>query len=218
SGQRAREGVAAETEQEHADRSTKRRFTHPPKRESAQKRSDDSAGGERADEQPVRDELGSLGREIHRYARSIDDERDRGGRGDERFSLDVESEKRSCPDAALISDEAAQKSRERTSDQRGTASREPHALRKSGNAPQAREQEEQTEHDGEGRALDDGLKGRTDEPADRARRAEAQQDLAIDVCADEEESDERAGEVGKRDHRDRQPDIELDREDRREHA
>ena len=66
--------------------------------------------------------------------------------------------------------------------------------------------------------MDDGLKGRTDEPADRARRAEAQQDLAIDVRADEEESDERAGEVGERDHRDRQPDIELDREDRREHA
>ena len=132
--------------------------------------------------------------------------------------MDVESEKGRRADTTLISHEPSEQSGERSTDECRTASGEPHALRESGQAAQARKDQEKTEDDRQGRALDDPLKGRTAEPADRARRAKTEEDLAIDVRSDEKKTDERAGEVGKRHHRYRETNVELCREDRGEHA
>src|SRR2546423_1720059 len=66
----------------------------------------DRADRQKRDQRPMRQEVGSLGGQIDRYARAVDDERD-GGRGrDEGFPLHVESKKSRGADATLISDEA----------------------------------------------------------------------------------------------------------------
>src|SRR5207247_1910948 len=136
------------------------------------------------------------GREIDRDARAIDDERDRRRGRDERFPLDVETEKRRRPDAALISDEPAEKSRERAADERRPVAAEPHPLRETGEAADAREHEQHSEHHRKGRALNDGLQSRAHEAADRARRPEPEKHLSVDPRSNEEETDERPGEVG----------------------
>src|SRR5206468_7199770 len=151
-------------------------------------------------------------------AGTVDDERDRGRRRDEGFFLYVEPEKRGGADPALISDEPPGKPGQRAADERRAPPGKAHPLREAGEAPDPREDKEQTEDDGERRALHDRLQGRTDKPADRARRAESEQHVSIDPRTDDEKANEGAGEVGERDHRDRETHIELRGEDGREHA
>ena len=95
---------------------------------------------------------------------------------------------------------------------------EPHPLRETGEAADAREHEQHSEHHRKGRALNDGLQSRAHEAADRARRPEPEKHLSVDPRSNDEETDERPSEVGERDHRDREAHVELRREDRREHA
>src|SRR5439155_12280767 len=135
SGERAREGVDAEREQQHADDPTKDRIAHSPERPSSKQRSSDRTDGEKHDQRPVRREIGSLRGQIHGYAGTVDDERHRGRRRNEGFFLYVEPEKRGGADPALISDEPTEKPGQRAADERRAPPGKAHPLREAGEAP-----------------------------------------------------------------------------------
>ena len=155
---------------------------------------------------------------VHGNARAVDDERDRRRCGDECLSVDVETEQRGRPYPTLITDEATQESRQRAAHERGTATPEAHALREPGQAPEPREDQKETEDDRESGALKHRLKECAGEAADRARRTEAKQDLAIEVRPHDEEAHEGRREVGQRHGRDREAHVVLRRQHRGEHA
>jgi hypothetical protein len=133
--------------------------------------------------------------EIHRHARAIHDECDRGRSRDKRFFGQVEAEHRGGTNAALIPDKASKSRRHETSDP-SPYPLQFHAFGEPGYSGKTGKNEEGSEYIRENRTLRIRIQDSSTQPTNRARYSERHCERSIDVLAEPYKSKKRADEVG----------------------
>ena len=134
-------------------------------------------------------------REVHRNTRHIDQQRHRGRRRDELPLVDLESEHGGGSNAALIADEAAKKSGERSAKPCERAAKPP-AFRVAGHLRRTGEHEQRSEDELEHTACRPRVEQRAGQAACGAREAEALYDRPVDLMAKPPEANRCADRVG----------------------
>src|SRR5262249_55740182 len=179
--------IEAERQQEHGNDAPKYALRNATEDARAERGADHHAQRHDDERRPGRNDLATLRGEINRETRAVDEERDRGGGGDEGRARHVEAEHRRGTDAALVSHQPAESARKCAGDPRRAPS-PMDALNPARKLGGSGEKQQRAEDDSEPSVRDSRVKERAGESSGSTRDAETEQHSPVHVRSQQPET------------------------------